>query len=113
MADWDGPTFESETTRALLKQEIVRLQAEVEELRKLVARWEKRAEAAKHAHDGTSHYAHHDPKGTAGVNCPACADRLVVTSWSPACADRLVVSKELRSIISEARTLRERGLLDE
>lgn len=21
---------------------------------------------------GTSHYAHHDPKGTAGANCPAC-----------------------------------------
>jgi hypothetical protein len=35
MADWDGPTFESETTRALLKQEIARLRAEVAEAREL------------------------------------------------------------------------------
>jgi phage shock protein A len=82
-----------------LTEEVSRLEAEVKELKGLVARWEKRAEAAKHAHDGTSHYAHHDPKGTAGANCPACADRLIV-------------SAELRSIICEARALRERGLLE-
>lgn len=26
-------------------------------------------------HAGDSHYAHHDPMGTAGANCPACRAR--------------------------------------